>query len=288
MIIALKKENLAEGVYDILRLAFEEVKKESDEDQWGTHCILEDEKDDTNKNYLFTRMVYRTFSGKGNYIIVVSRSHEDGCVDLEVEFDGYRNSFLGGTLGWDFKKVPQFPVTVAEYTKSPEDLRWDQCTINMVFKVDFFVNLEIHDMQITWFETSAEKKPLWEPDVQNEYTRKLQVLSRHDGGKRYRMEIPKDLADAMNGVKQIVGSFSLRAEKMMLRERYRVVTTQHLLGQWWDTHIPPERRDQIEEMDWDDLLATIGVQCPDCSGRDIRIGDFDEREGTVWIAFKET
>lgn len=123
------------------------------------------------------------------------------------------------------------------------------------------------------------------------FTVNIQTLERHDGAKRYRVELPKQLMDRLgSGVSEITGRFRLDERFLVLQEKARVVTAEHLCDKWWDTHVPNERRDEIRFMDWDDLLVTIGVECNNCAGRDIRIGDFDEttyETGTVWVTFNE-
>jgi len=54
----------------------------------------------------------------------------------------------------------------------------------------------------------------------------------------------------------------------------KLVTLTQLLNQWWRF---PEtiERDEIDALDWDELLLTLEISCPQAEGRNVVITDFD-------------
>lgn len=126
------------------------------------------------------------------------------------------------------------------------------------------------------------------------------VISVTSSTGQYRATVPKRLMErlAEDGVTEIVGRFSLRENELVLNEEYRVVSVDHLLSKWWDTHIPvsspdyPEHydgEDAMREKDMDELLTAIGIEV-DWQGRSVHLGDWDDKTygtDTIWIAFVE-
>jgi hypothetical protein len=115
---------------------------------------------------------------------------------------------------------------------------------------------------------------------------KLKVIN---DGQRLNITIPGVLhSRLLKGVVELHGRFVLREREMVLYEEYRTVTVEHLVSQWWDTHVID--REELNDIDWDDLLSVIGLDVADIQGKEIIISDFDNTTygtGTWWISFSE-
>ena len=126
-------------------------------------------------------------------------------------------------------------------------------------------------------------------------TKEFVISVATTGGGQYKATVPKRLMKSLTqeGVTEITGRFSLTENKLTLTEEYRVVTVDHLLNKWWDTHIPLSQQDDedLRNMDLDDTLTAIGIIVRDYEGKKVIIGDIEKQNiyetGTIWIAFVE-
>lgn len=87
---------------------------------------------------------YVTCSGKGEYIIDMGKQRM-----IEIEFNGYRRSFLDGNLLLEFRNVPEFPkkhmyLTVVFKSQQPDKLPMEIVLTG----------------RISRYETSMPQKPL--------------------------------------------------------------------------------------------------------------------------------
>lgn len=127
-------------------------------------------------------------------------------------------------------------------------------------------------------------------------TKQFVISVATTGGGQYKATVPKRLMESLTqeGVTEIAGRFSLGENKLTLTEEYCVITVDHLLSKWWDTHIPLSAQDEedLRELDWDDLLHAIGVDIRDYEEKKPIVGDYDRTDiyatGTVWVHFTES
>jgi hypothetical protein len=163
MRMLLEKETSVE-TFHILKRIFKIVKKRSDEERWGTEADIS-----IQDNVLF--LYYETHSGKGVYNLEVSLKQDQSVgaepelyTHFSVEFSGYRNSFLGGTLGWKFQNIPEFPKPDLTYNQAQQEgLSMADKLVDIVFGVAPGVNFTIA-MTIVAYETSMPEKALKWPD----------------------------------------------------------------------------------------------------------------------------
>ena len=55
-----------------------------------------------------------------------------------------------------------------------------------------------------------------------------------------------------------------------------LVTLEQLLGKWFRFK-EPITREEIDLLDWDELLLALEISCPEAEGIDIRVDDVDMR-----------
>jgi len=112
-------------------------------------------------------------------------------------------------------------------------------------------------------------------------------ISIAKSGGQYRATVPKLLIDRLADAVAITGHFTIRGNELVLQERSRVITVAHLLDQWWALPAGMTRED-VDALDWDQLLAVLGVQVEDYEGKHIVIGDFDAKTyPTLHVVFNE-
>ena len=106
-------------------------------------------------------------------------------------------------------------------------------------------------------------------------------------GGQYRATVPKLLIERLADAVAITGHFTIRGDELVLEERSRVITVTKLLGQWWPLPAGVTREDALN-MDWEELLATIGIQVENYEGKHVVIGDFDSKTyDTLHVVFNE-
>ena len=54
----------------------------------------------------------------------------------------------------------------------------------------------------------------------------------------------------------------------------QLVTLEQLLENWY-RFTEPITRDEIDSLDWDELMLSLGIYCPEAEGKNIRITDVD-------------
>ncbi len=54
----------------------------------------------------------------------------------------------------------------------------------------------------------------------------------------------------------------------------KLVNLDQLLNHWWRFKYPITR-DEIDALDWDELLLSLGIYCPEAEGKNIIISDVD-------------
>ena len=54
----------------------------------------------------------------------------------------------------------------------------------------------------------------------------------------------------------------------------QLVTLNQLLDQWWRFSEPIER-DEIDSLDWDELMLSLEISCPQAEGKNIIVSDVD-------------
>ncbi len=63
----------------------------------------------------------------------------------------------------------------------------------------------------------------------------------------------------------------------------KIITLDELLTQWWDTHL--ETKEELNRLDWDEILEAIGISIEDYEGKVPIVNDFDNLGKTVLISF---
>lgn len=56
----------------------------------------------------------------------------------------------------------------------------------------------------------------------------------------------------------------------------KIVTLNQLLTNWW-RFTEPITREEIDLLDWDELMLSLNISCPDAEGQSIQISDIDMR-----------
>ena len=54
----------------------------------------------------------------------------------------------------------------------------------------------------------------------------------------------------------------------------KLVTLEQLLHQWWNFPEPIDR-EEIDALDWDELMLRLEISCPQAEGKNIIISDVD-------------
>ena len=66
----------------------------------------------------------------------------------------------------------------------------------------------------------------------------------------------------------------------------KYVTVRKLIVRWWPVRNPETTREEIDKADWDELMALLGLECPNCADMNIRVSDFDNSSGRWAVAFE--
>ncbi len=64
------------------------------------------------------------------------------------------------------------------------------------------------------------------------------------------------------------------------------VTPEKLISQWWMVKDPGVTREELDNADWDELLALLEIECIDCAGLNIKVVDFDREDGRWLVIFE--
>jgi len=54
----------------------------------------------------------------------------------------------------------------------------------------------------------------------------------------------------------------------------RLVTLEQLLAKWW-IFSNPIAREEIDALDWDELMMLLGIYCPEVEGKNVIVSDID-------------
>jgi len=54
----------------------------------------------------------------------------------------------------------------------------------------------------------------------------------------------------------------------------KLVTLEQLLENWY-RFTEPITRDEIDSLDWDELMLSLGIYCPEAEGKNICVNDVD-------------
>jgi hypothetical protein len=110
-------------------------------------------------------------------------------------------------------------------------------------------------------------------------------ISIAKSGEQYRATVPKLLMERLSDAVAISGHFMIRNGEIVLTEKTRTITITKLLSQWWP--LPAGvTRDQVSDMDWDQLLEVLGLEVDDYEGKHITVGDFDAKSyDTLHVVF---
>lgn len=95
-----------------------------------------------------------------------------------------------------------------------------------------------------------------------------------DDGQRVKITVPRVLYLRLESATAIVGDFTLTKEIMTLKEDYRLVTAEQLCSRFWP--VPGvESKEELDELDWDDLLTRMRIELHNPENKNIIVSDWD-------------
>lgn len=94
-----------------------------------------------------------------------------------------------------------------------------------------------------------------------------------DDGQRVKITVPGVLYQRLNNATEIYGRFILTRNKIVLTEEKRGVTVKQLCSKW-RTVPNVESIEEVYSLDWDEILARLGVYLTE-EGKSAIISDWD-------------